>query len=74
MFSCAPLAAVRTSFAVPCKGAFGTCAVITLDVDDDGVIPFAQIVYGLNHAANFVVGFCQVSGIHTPSIVLPAIV
>ena len=46
------------------RRALGRGAVVAADVDDDGVVGFAQALDGLNHAADFVVGVGEIRAIH----------
>ena len=44
--------------------AFGARAVVAADVDDQGVVEFAQVIDGLDDPADFVVGVSEVSPVN----------
>src|SRR5260370_443343 len=48
----------------PVEHALGARAVVAADVDDQGVIQFAEVFYRLNHPANFVVGVSEIRAVH----------
>ena len=58
-----PLYAV-ISLGVPTVRAFGARAVVAADVDDQRVVELAQVLDGLDHAADLVVGVGHVGGEH----------
>ncbi len=49
---------------MPIEHAFGAGAVVAADVDDQRVVEFAHVLDGLDDAADFVVGVCEVGGIN----------
>ena len=44
------------------RGAFGARAVVAADIDDERVVELAQVVDGLDHPADFVVGVGHIGG------------
>ena len=44
------------------EGAFGARAIVATNEDDQRVVELAQILYGLNDTANFVIGIGHVRG------------
>ena len=51
------------SFGVPLKHAFGTRAVVTADVDDQGVVKLSEVFDRLDEPTDLIVGVSEVSAI-----------
>ena len=53
---------VISSLGVPSTLAFRTRAIVTFDVDDEGVVELADVLHRLDHPTDLVVGIGNVGG------------